>query len=103
MLSRIERAKQFLPFDALKGLHVALHEKEVEHVDKYELSIEQKEEISEKLQLLGNGEIVIIKYYMNYNYNEIKGKVLYINPIKKVINVSKIEIPFVNIYNIEIL
>lgn len=103
MLSRIERAKQFLPFDALKGLHVALHEKEVEHVDKYELSFEQKEEISEKLQLLRNGEIVIIKYYMNYNYNEIKGKVLYINPIKKVINVSKIEIPFVNIYNIEIL
>lgn len=103
MLSRIERAKQFLPFDALKGLHVALHEKEVEHVDKYELSFEQKEEISEKLQLLRNGEIVIIKYYMNYNYNEIKGKVLYINPIKKVINVSKIEIQFVNIYNIEIL
>lgn len=103
MLSRIERAKQFLPFDALKGLYVALHEKEVEHVDKYELSFEQKEEISEKLQLLRNGEIVIIKYYMNYNYNEIKGKVLYINPIKKVINVSKIEIPFVNIYNIEIL
>lgn len=103
MLSRIERAKQFLPFDALKGLHIALHEKEVEHVDKFELSQEQRDEISEKLQLLGNGEIVVIKYYTNYNYNEIKGKVLYINPIKKVINVSKIEIPFVNIYNIEIL
>lgn len=103
MLSRIERAKQFLPFDALKGLHFALHEKEVEHVDKFELSQEQRDEISEKLQLLGNGEIVIIKYYMNYNYNEIKGKVLYVNPIKKVINVSKIEIPFINIYNIEIL
>lgn len=103
MLSRIERAKQFLPFDALKGLHIALHEKEVEHVDKFELSQEQRDEISEKLQLLGNGEIVVIKYYMNYNYNEVKGKVLYVNPIKKTINVSKIEIPFINIYNIEIL
>lgn len=103
MLSRIERAKQFLPFDALKGLHVALHEKEVEYVDKYELSFEQKEEISEKLQILGNGENIIITYYINKTYNTINGRVLYVNPIKKVINVSKIEIPFVNIYNIEIL
>lgn len=72
-------------------------------MDKFELSQEQRDEISEKLQLLGNGEIVVIKYYMNYNYNEVKGKVLYVNPIKKTINVSKIEIPFINIYNIEIL
>ena len=28
MLSRIERAKQFLPFDAVKGLQFALREKE---------------------------------------------------------------------------
>lgn len=103
MLSRIERAKQFLPFDALKGLHFALHEKEVEYVDKYELSYEQKEEISEKLQILGNGENIIITYYINNRYITMNGRVLYVNPIKKIINVSKIEIPFINIYNIEIL
>ena len=34
MLSNVDRAKQFLPFDALKGLQSALREKEVEYVDK---------------------------------------------------------------------
>jgi hypothetical protein len=103
MLSRLERAKQFLPFDSLKGLQIALREKEVEYVDKMELSDEQKEDISEKLQLLGNGENISITYYFNMKYNKIEGRVLYVNPIKKVINVSKIEIPFVNISSIDIL
>ena len=30
-MPRIERAKQFAPFDALKGLHEALYEKEKEN------------------------------------------------------------------------
>ena len=30
-MPRIERAKQFAPFDALKGLGLALREKEKEH------------------------------------------------------------------------
>ena len=34
----VSRAKQFLPFDALKGLQEALREKEIEHEEKIELS-----------------------------------------------------------------
>ncbi len=33
-MSREDRAKQFVPFDALKGLRVALREKEIEHEKK---------------------------------------------------------------------
>ncbi len=33
-MSREDRAKQFAPFDALKGLRVALREKEIEHEKK---------------------------------------------------------------------
>ena len=40
-----ERAKMFLPFDALKGLKEALREKEKILVDKKILSIEEKEKI----------------------------------------------------------
>lgn len=103
MLTRLERAKQFLPFDALNGLQEELRKKEVEYVDKIDISDEKREEISSKLEYLSCGESVIVTYYTNNHYNEIKGKVIYINPLKKCINVSKIEIPFVNIYNIEII
>ena len=34
-VSRSDRARQFLPFDALKGLQEALREKEVEILEKY--------------------------------------------------------------------
>ena len=33
-ISRADRAKQFLAFDALKGLHEALRQKEIEHEQK---------------------------------------------------------------------
>ena len=38
--SRTNRAKQFLPFDALKGLQEALREKEIQYEDRKELSEE---------------------------------------------------------------
>ena len=37
-INRIARAKQFLPFDALKGLQEALKEKEIEYEERKELS-----------------------------------------------------------------
>lgn len=40
MLSREERARQFLPFSALSGLENALREKEIEHMAKLEMSLE---------------------------------------------------------------
>ena len=46
--TKLERAKIFLPFDALKGLKEALREKEKILVDKKILSIEEKEKISKK-------------------------------------------------------
>ena len=47
-MSRQERAKQFAPFDALKGLHDALRLKEYEHerVQKGDMPEEKAEAIS---------------------------------------------------------
>ena len=47
--TKLERAKIFLPFDALKGFQEALREKEKILVDKKILSIGEKEKISKKL------------------------------------------------------
>ena len=49
-ISRENRARQFLPFDALKGLQEALREKEIELDERKELSEESIEELSKNLQ-----------------------------------------------------
>ncbi len=60
-----ERAKQFSPFSALRGLEEALQKKEEELslVTKPELSPEREAEINQKLKELQNGDRVKITYY----------------------------------------
>lgn len=51
MITRKERAKQFMPFDAMKGLQEALREQEeiYSRVDKHEVSEEQQQFLSDML------------------------------------------------------
>lgn len=42
-MDKTDRAKQFLPFDALKGFREALAEKEKAHVPQGELKVEEEE------------------------------------------------------------
>ena len=64
MVNRIERAKQFLPFDALKGLQEALRkkERELENVERIELSEESLEELENKFNRIKQGDMINIKY-----------------------------------------
>ena len=59
-MNRQERAKQFMPFDALKGLKEALKAKEekLTRVAKRELSEEQQEILSEVITQLEKGMLV---------------------------------------------
>ena len=47
-MNKVARAKQFLPFDALKGFQEALREKEIEYEEKRELSEEVLIELNNK-------------------------------------------------------
>ena len=91
MVSRITRAKQFLPFDALKGLKEALREKEIEYEEKRELSEESLEELEEEFNKINIGSIVKIKYYKNRQYIEAKGEITKIDYNKKRIQIDKME------------
>ena len=90
-MNRGARAKQFLPFDALKGLQEALREKEIEYETKKDLSEDTLQELNNKFNQIENGKYVKIKYYKNGRYSEIKGRVTNIDYIKKKIQISKIE------------
>lgn len=87
--NRVARARQFLPFDALKGLQEALREKEIEYEVKKDLSEDCLNELNNKFNQIEKGTLIRIKYYKNGRYSEIKGIVTNIDYIKKKIQINK--------------
>ena len=87
-VNRISRAKQFLPFDALKGLQEALKEKEIEYEERKELSEETLNDLDTILNRIEIGNIISIKYYKNRRYSEMNGTVTKIDFIKKKIQIE---------------
>ena len=90
-MNRVARAKQFLPFDALKGLQEALREKEIEYEAKKDLSEDTLHELNNKFNQIENVKYIKIKYYKNGRYSEIKGILTNIDYIKKKIQINKVE------------
>lgn len=90
-MNRVARAKQFLPFDALKGLQEALKEKEIEYEEKKELSEDTLSELNDKFNQVENGKCIKLKYYKNGRYSEIEGIATNIDYIKKKIQINKTE------------
>ena len=103
-VSRSDRARQFLPFDALKGLQEALREKEVELDERKELSEESIEELSNKLQMVERGNKVRLVYYHQRKYRQIEGTVIDIKVLqKKLILEGDLRINFADIIYVEII
>ena len=103
-VSRSDRARQFLPFDALKGLQEALREKEVELDERKELSEESIEELSNKLQMVERGNKVRLVYYYQRKYRQIEGAVIDIKVIqKKLVLEGDLRINFADIIYVEII
>ena len=103
MLSRSDRARQFLPFDALNGFQAALREKEKIYVDRVELSEEKEDELARKLMVVDNESIVEIVYYTNRQYLKLKGNVKKVEPIKRKITINETSIKFMDILSLDIL
>lgn len=70
-----ERAKQFMPFAALKGLPEALAAVEKITVPRAELSEEQAAALSEALSRAQKGDAVTAEYYENGTYVLLTGEI----------------------------
>ena len=97
---KADRAKQFLPFDALKGLQAALREKEqeAENEDRKELSEEMYGELEIEFNKLEIGNVAKIIHYKNKRYITTIG---YITGIDY--NKNKVQIDGENINSTDIL
>ena len=96
-----DRARQFMPFDALKGYKEAIKEKEKIKVDKIELSEDAIEELNKKLSLLKNGMMVKIIYFKDNEYLLIEGLVSKIDIYERYLTIVKTKIFFDDLKDIQ--
>lgn len=95
-MSREERAKQFLPFSAVRGLEEALEMKrqelfvDVPHV----LLSDAEEEINDTLKSTVKGDVIEVEYFDGVKNILVKGSVDYIKEKECVISVEGKTIKF---------
>ncbi|MGN0160238.1 MAG: YolD-like family protein [Lachnospiraceae bacterium] len=100
-MSREDRAKQFLPFAALKGHEEALRRKEKIIVPKIELSEEMKEELDQKFAGICKNDMITVTYFCDGEYLKKTGLVSRLDPTARIITVVNTKIPFDDIYDVE--
>ena len=88
-MNREDRAKQFMPFAALKGYEEALRAKEHVVVPRSELSEERLNELDEVFKRLTAGDLVECVYYsrLEENYIKITGMVSKIDRDSRLIKI----------------
>ena len=97
MVNKADRARQFLPFDALKGYKEAIMSKRKVVLTKKELSEDEAENLSYKFNQIQVGMMVKIIYFENNEYISIEGMISkidfdnkYIQIVKKKVNINSI-------------
>ena len=99
-MSRESRAKQFMPFAALKGYELALRRKEKIIVAKSELSEEYKEVLDHKLKQVNKNDIITVVYYEKDEYLKVTGMVSKIDIDSRLIKIVNTNIRFEDLYDI---
>lgn len=100
-MTREDRAKQFMPFAALKGYEEALRQQEKIKVSKRAVSEEYAENLDRKLRVVQQKDMVEVTYYSHGEYHKIKGIVTKLNTTVGTLTVVDTKIPFEDLYDIE--
>lgn len=95
------RAKQFVPFAALKGYEEALRAKEKIVVEKIELSEEKKEELDYKLQQIHKNDMITVVYYCKDEYIKLEGMVSRLDRDARILKIVHTKIDFDDIYELD--
>lgn len=94
------RAKQFMPFDSLKGFYDMIRYEEITKKNKKELSDDSYNYLNEQIKTINKGDIVTINYYHNIDYINTTDIVKKIDNINKKIYLKNSIISFDDIVNI---
>ena len=95
-----ERAKQFMPFAAVRGMQEAYAAKEKIIAEKIELSEEMAQELDLKMHLLERGKIATVTYFHIDEYIKITGMVARIDTTGRLLQIVNTKINFDDILDI---
>ena len=98
---RADRARQFMPFAALRGYYDLIRRQERVREPKHELTEEEAERLSQKLVHVRRGDLVRIRHYDGDAYVWTEGMVSRIDLDLRFVAVVKRRIPFDDILDIE--
>lgn len=99
-MNRGNRAKQFMPFSALKGYEEALRREEKVRASQIELMEDYEEELDRKLQQIQPGDVITVTYYRNHEYQSVAGVVEKLNKSSRFLMIDETKIFFDRIYRI---
>ena len=97
-MSREERAKQFMPFAALKGYPEALQKKEKIVVPKVELSEDYQEELNRILLQVKVNDMITVTYFQKDEYLKVTGMVSKIDKSARFLQIVHTKIPLDDMY-----
>lgn len=100
-MTNAERAKQFLPFAAVRGLPEALAKREIIPVPRKTPSEDWAEEIDRSLRSLHPGQKVRVVYYTGQSYDEKTGLLAKLDPRRRMLTVVDTPIAFDDLWSIE--
>lgn len=97
-----ERAKQFMPFAAVKGLDDAIFRVEQQLIPMPHASYEDQQKINDALNMIKIGEIVTITYLNEKSCASVTGKIADIDYALKTLYIDNVKILFENIIQINL-
>ena len=95
-----ERAKLFMPFDALKGFRECLRLAEKNISSKKTISEEMENDINNKLLCLSKGDKIKVIHFYNIDYIETIGFVRKIDMVEKCLYIDNSKIDLENIIDV---
>lgn len=100
-MNNAQRAKQFMPFAALKGFEEAVRAQERQREPRVILGEDARQELNFRLQGILPGDRVRAEYYYEGYYITVRGKVKKIDTLGRRIHLEEIRIPIDDLRDIE--
>ena len=99
-MTRLERARQFMPFAALHGYENVIHKKETVIEPRRELDDERISVLNETVSKLKKGDLAEAEYYSGTGYVKVAGAISAIDAVMRYVRIIKTEISFDDLYSI---
>lgn len=101
-MSKSDRAKQFMPFAALRGYYGVIRDKEKIQSEKRELTEEELFDLNEKMISIKKGDLVCVTFYKENGYITISGAINYLDKTLGKMRIVKTDIDFKDISKIQL-